>query len=185
VIEQRTYEMVIPRFFSSGALSISSYAVNLVLRMPFSASAVSPHHNRKTNRPQLDHQPTEHSNDRAHDVLLVMAAVSVVLPWSTWPIVPTFKCGLSRTNSAKNRCCNESDTGAIDATKQRTVGCTYVCVCVVSGASERESERGFARRTCMRVCTSAIDRSMLKREPMSGEARSLALSTPPFYLDAA
>src|SRR5262249_35245959 len=28
----------------------------------------------------------------------VMAAVSVVLPWSTWPIVPTFACGLLRSN---------------------------------------------------------------------------------------
>ena len=158
MIEQRTYEMVIPRFFSSGALSISSYAVNLVLRMPFSASAVSPHHNRKTNRPQLDHQPTEHSNDRAHDVLLVMAAVSVVLPWSTWPIVPTFKCGLSRTNSAKNRCCNESDTGAIDATKQRTVGCTDVCV--VSGASERASAGLRGARVCACARALSIDRSI-------------------------
>ena len=29
---------------------------------------------------------------------LVMAAVSVVLPWSTWPIVPTLTCGLLRSN---------------------------------------------------------------------------------------
>src|SRR5512138_1317743 len=28
----------------------------------------------------------------------VMAAVSVVLPWSTCPIVPTFTCGLLRSN---------------------------------------------------------------------------------------
>src|SRR3954452_12491466 len=29
---------------------------------------------------------------------LVIAAVSVVLPWSTCPIVPMFRCGLFRTN---------------------------------------------------------------------------------------
>jgi hypothetical protein len=29
---------------------------------------------------------------------VVIAAVSVVLPWSTWPIVPTFTCGLFRSN---------------------------------------------------------------------------------------
>ena len=29
---------------------------------------------------------------------LVIAAVSVVLPWSTWPIVPTFTCGFLRSN---------------------------------------------------------------------------------------
>src|SRR3954471_4253948 len=29
---------------------------------------------------------------------LVNAAVSVVLPWSTWPIVPTLQCGLVRSN---------------------------------------------------------------------------------------
>jgi hypothetical protein len=28
----------------------------------------------------------------------VIAAVSVVLPWSMWPIVPTFTWGLSRSN---------------------------------------------------------------------------------------
>ena len=27
---------------------------------------------------------------------LVMAAVNVVLPWSTWPMVPTFRCGFVR-----------------------------------------------------------------------------------------
>src|SRR6185437_1891288 len=32
------------------------------------------------------------------DNTLVMAAVSVVLPWSTCPIVPTFTCGLLRSN---------------------------------------------------------------------------------------
>src|SRR2546426_11736286 len=30
--------------------------------------------------------------------VLVMAAVSVVLPWSTCPIVPTFTCGFVRSN---------------------------------------------------------------------------------------
>jgi hypothetical protein len=30
----------------------------------------------------------------------VMAAVKVVLPWSTWPIVPTFTCGLVLSNFA-------------------------------------------------------------------------------------
>jgi hypothetical protein len=27
-----------------------------------------------------------------------MAAVRVVFPWSTWPIVPIFTCGFERTN---------------------------------------------------------------------------------------
>src|SRR5437879_7485781 len=31
---------------------------------------------------------------------LVIAAVSVVLPWSTCPIVPTFTCGFVRSNFA-------------------------------------------------------------------------------------
>src|SRR5436853_7773827 len=30
----------------------------------------------------------------------VSAAVSVVFPWSTWPIVPTFTCGFVRSNFA-------------------------------------------------------------------------------------
>ena len=32
--------------------------------------------------------------------IYVRAAVNVVLPWSTWPIVPTFTCGLFRSNFA-------------------------------------------------------------------------------------
>ena len=55
-----------PRAFSSGALSIWSYAM---YEPPF-VSAIT----------------------------FVNAAVSVVLPWSTWPIVPTFTCGLLRSN---------------------------------------------------------------------------------------
>src|SRR5690242_12439693 len=58
--------IVMPRSFSSGALSIWSNAVYLA---SFAVAST-----------------------------LVMAAVSVVLPWSMWPIVPTFTCGLLRTN---------------------------------------------------------------------------------------
>ena len=32
--------------------------------------------------------------------IFVRAAVVVVLPWSTWPMVPTFTCGLVRSNFA-------------------------------------------------------------------------------------
>src|SRR5262249_34449680 len=56
----------IPRAFSSGALSIWSYAMN----WPPCVSAIT----------------------------FVSAAVSVVFPWSTCPIVPTFTCGLLRSN---------------------------------------------------------------------------------------
>src|SRR5438270_6221546 len=59
--------MVMPRAFSSGALSIWSKAVKDTLGF-FSAST------------------------------LVMAAVRVVLPWSMWPIVPTLRWGLERSN---------------------------------------------------------------------------------------
>src|SRR5688572_18718881 len=55
-----------PRAFSSGALSIWSYAMNV----PPCFAAIT----------------------------FVNAAVNVVLPWSTCPIVPTFTCGLVRAN---------------------------------------------------------------------------------------
>src|SRR5438067_7609875 len=57
--------MVMPRSFSSGALSISSNGVKSA--RPLSAST------------------------------FVMAAVRVVLPWSMWPMVPMFTCGLVRS----------------------------------------------------------------------------------------
>src|SRR5438093_8421632 len=60
-------EMVMPRAFSSGALSIWSKGVKATLG--------------------LDSART-----------LVMAAVRVVLPWSMWPIVPTLRWGLDRSN---------------------------------------------------------------------------------------
>src|SRR5215213_8978789 len=60
-------EIVMPRAFSSGALSIWSKAVKETLGF-WSCRT------------------------------LVMAAVSVVLPWSMWPIVPTLRCGLVRSN---------------------------------------------------------------------------------------
>src|SRR5438874_11122110 len=58
--------MVMPRWRSSGALSISS-----------NATAVPPLFSAST---------------------FVIAAVSVVLPWSMWPIVPTLTCGFVRSN---------------------------------------------------------------------------------------
>ena len=60
--------MVIPRAFSSGAESISSYR-------------------RAWARPLVCRTP-------------VIAAVRVVLPWSTWPIVPMLTCGFFRSNLA-------------------------------------------------------------------------------------
>src|SRR5437870_3558732 len=59
--------IVIPRAFSSGALSIESNARYFTLGFAF-------------------------------DSTLVIAAVSVVFPWSMCPIVPTFMCGLDRSN---------------------------------------------------------------------------------------
>src|SRR5690242_15947443 len=60
--------MVIPREISSGALSIPSNEVYLFAVGSCDAST------------------------------FVMAAVRVVLPWSTWPIVPMLRCGLFRAN---------------------------------------------------------------------------------------
>src|SRR5438067_6647069 len=57
-----------PRWRSSGALSIDSNERTAVSPPTFSAST------------------------------FVIAAVSVVLPWSMWPIVPTLRCGLVRSN---------------------------------------------------------------------------------------
>ncbi len=57
---------MIPRAFSSGALSIWSNATNSASF--FAAST------------------------------FVIAAVNVVFPWSTCPIVPTFTCGFFRSN---------------------------------------------------------------------------------------
>src|SRR5205809_7364869 len=62
--------MVMPRAFSSGALSISSNGVYGLSAGILSCST------------------------------LVIAAVSVVLPWSMCPMVPMLTCGLVRSNFA-------------------------------------------------------------------------------------
>src|SRR6478672_2791790 len=62
--------MVMPRWRSSGALSIWSNA-DAWLRVGYLSART-----------------------------LVMAAVRVVLPWSTWPMVPMLTCGLLRSNFA-------------------------------------------------------------------------------------
>src|ERR1700730_12020005 len=62
--------MVMPRARFSGALSIWSNGTNLLCVGSFSA------------------------------MTFVIAAVKVVLPWSMWPIVPVFRCGLVRSNFA-------------------------------------------------------------------------------------
>src|SRR5215211_2529629 len=62
--------MVMPRCFSSGALSICSKATAWLAG----------------------------SSGTRFASTLVIAAVSVVLPWSTWPIVPTFRCGFVLSN---------------------------------------------------------------------------------------
>src|SRR5215212_878230 len=62
--------MVMPRWRSSGALSICSKATTLLAGSSGTRLAST----------------------------LVIAAVSVVLPWSTWPMVPTFRCGLFLSN---------------------------------------------------------------------------------------
>src|SRR5579884_796328 len=59
--------MVMPRAFSSGALSMESKERNFTFGLFFAS-------------------------------VLVMAAVSVVLPWSMWPMVPILTCGLLRSN---------------------------------------------------------------------------------------
>src|SRR4028118_1314210 len=59
-----------PRWRSSGALSIWSKATSRLAGSPGTALAR----------------------------VFVIAAVSVVLPWSTCPIVPTFRCGLFLSN---------------------------------------------------------------------------------------
>jgi hypothetical protein len=58
---------VIPRAFSSGALSIESNALTVMRGLCFAST-------------------------------FVIAAVKVVFPWSTCPIVPMLTCGFDRSN---------------------------------------------------------------------------------------
>ncbi len=59
--------MVIPRAFSSGALSMESNALTVIFGLCFANT-------------------------------FVIAAVKVVFPWSTCPIVPMLTCGFDRSN---------------------------------------------------------------------------------------
>src|SRR6266404_5486886 len=58
------------------------------------------------------------------DSTLVIAAVSVVLPWSMCPIVPTFTCGLVRSKLAFAIAPDSSKVGAAQCTADRESRCT-------------------------------------------------------------
>lgn len=98
-----TVAIVIPLFFSSGALSISSKAMALAL--PSSASTCSTKSIRLYNYFQHKTWITQTSchkeiekveltiKTRKSTQTFVIAAVSVVFPWSTCPMVPTLRWG--------------------------------------------------------------------------------------------
>src|ERR1044071_3907373 len=65
----------------------------------------------------------------------VIAAVSVVLPWSTCPIVPTFTCGLVRANLPFAM--KVSDRKADPLREPRLVACSYFDVLVPMARIER------------------------------------------------
>ena len=60
----------------------------------------------------------------------VRAAVKVVLPWSTWPMVPTFRWGLVRSNFPL-------DTGATSSCCRWCVRQTHIASAANSGAHNR------------------------------------------------
>src|SRR6187431_752669 len=53
---------------------------------------------------------------------LVSAAVRVVLPWSMWPMVPTFTCGFERSNFSLAM-----------SQEPRALGCVVVALIYVAG----------------------------------------------------
>src|SRR5207302_11087468 len=60
------------------------------------------------------------------EATLVSAAVKVVLPWSMCPMVPTFTCGLLRSNfslamsSTSSVCCRRSSSAVLADDQDRT-----------------------------------------------------------------
>src|SRR5450759_3041217 len=66
---------------------------------------------------------------------LVIAAVRVVLPWSTWPMVPTLTCGLLRSNFffAMSLLLMGTDDGADfnGAARLRPVACVLFVLSIV------------------------------------------------------
>src|SRR5690349_3560807 len=95
-----------PRAFSSGAASISSYF--FAVAPPVFASVI------------------------------VIAAVSVVLPWSTWPIVPMLQCGFVRSNFSLAirvlpACFHEfgEDVGAGSGNRTRILSLEGCCTTIV------------------------------------------------------
>ena len=113
--------MVIPRAFSSGALSIWSNAT--------------------TSAP-----PTSAST-------FVMAAVRVVLPWSTWPIVPMFRCSFARvfTSYARVDVCQHAGRDARHAAGVRALFRWGERATVSEPAGVREMRIDRGRNTAPRV----------------------------------
>src|SRR5688500_10551828 len=129
--------IVMPRASSSGARSMRSNAVKVV------------------------------PDGSISDSTLVIAAVSVVLPWSTCPMVPMFRCGLARTNSCFIALVLEETAGGF-----RTVGPPPPSSSGPEGGTGEGSESGAGqlcrgngerarRNTCERVELSRQEHAMI------------------------
>ena len=83
------------------------------------------------------------------DITWEMAAVNVVLPWSTWPIVPTFTCGLLRSKVSLAMAASSHVVRAVRgvrAVRDPKVGVRFVGL-AESGWSETVPGRPGRRRT--------------------------------------
>jgi hypothetical protein len=142
--------MVILRAFSSGALSISSYVMDL--DHPFSlstlvmacVSVVLPY--KSTGRQKRESVPHTTIRD-------ITKLYWIVLTWSTWPIVPIFTWGLLRTYASAAKLRRKSVLWRC-ATRRLTVS-------TEDYKRERERERNApcvsqARRTWEHECTWCI-----------------------------
>src|SRR5437764_1099912 len=92
---------------------------------------------------------------------LVMAAVKVVLPWSMWPIVPTFTCGFVRSNFFFAICFPHQNSAQCKHTCVR--GCTLlwhsICSFIISSCvsiSIHLEKDGIFKITCARYAYSLI-----------------------------
>src|SRR5215213_8153987 len=123
--------MVMPRWRSSGALSIWSNA-DAWFRVGYLSCST-----------------------------LVIAAVSVVLPWSMCPMVPMLTCGLVRSNLAL---ATGAPSGFL-ASRSRGVDGILVCadrgVPVNSGAGDRPSQNG----SCSHCSPQGLEVASLPRPP--------------------
>ena len=110
-----------------------------------------------------------------------MAAVSVVLPWSMWPIVPTLRCGFDRSNFCFAMCLLPLSCGSGGRTRTADNSIMSRVLCQLSYAARRAVDRSVLR-ACQLTSHPAVAHPRSAGRPGTAPGR-LGVREPPVGIE--